>query len=326
MPYFSIIIPVYNVAPYLRKCLDSVLKQTFTDWEAVCVDDGSTDGSGAILDEYAAKDKRFRVFHQVNKGVNFVRQRALDASTGKWIASVDSDDWVGEDFLKNYAEVINSCDCDMIWTDIIRHYLDKSELESQQVEADPCKLQRAMMIGNVWGGNVNKCYSREFIYQNAVSFPLDQRVYVCEDLCFNVAFLSYKPKIQYLSVADYHYVLRDGSSIRTPMTYDRVTSMQYIDKSISNCYIGDDKEGLELFRKKELKSYAYCAPGVSNKEFAMIYPEITSLNDFLIYPHHKILFWLSTHRFRTLVLWMFRVVRWTKSSLRLRVAENKECD
>ncbi len=60
---FSIIIPVYNVAQYLRECLDSVLAQTFTDWEAICVDDGSNDGSGAILDEYAAKDKRFRVIY-----------------------------------------------------------------------------------------------------------------------------------------------------------------------------------------------------------------------------------------------------------------------
>ena len=66
-PFFSIIIPVYNVAPYLRECLDSVVAQTFTDWEAICVDDGSTDGSGAILDEYEAGDKRFRVIHQRNR-------------------------------------------------------------------------------------------------------------------------------------------------------------------------------------------------------------------------------------------------------------------
>lgn len=65
-PFFSIIVPVYNVAPYLHECLDSVIAQTFTDWECLCVDDGSTDDSGAILDEYAQKDPRFRVFHQAN--------------------------------------------------------------------------------------------------------------------------------------------------------------------------------------------------------------------------------------------------------------------
>lgn len=77
-PFFSIIIPVYNVAPYLRECLDSVLAQTFTDWECLCVADGSTDDSGIILDEYAQKDPRFRVFHKKNGGVSAARNLALD--------------------------------------------------------------------------------------------------------------------------------------------------------------------------------------------------------------------------------------------------------
>lgn len=92
MAYFSIIIPVYNVAPYLRECLDSVLAQTFTDWEAICVDDGSTDGSGVILDEYAAMDKRFRVIHQSNAGVSAARNAALNLASGAWILFLDADD------------------------------------------------------------------------------------------------------------------------------------------------------------------------------------------------------------------------------------------
>jgi len=116
---FSIIIPVYNVAPYLRECLDSVLAQTYTDWEAICVDDGSTDGSGAILDEYAEKVRRsrsevkgggegqdsrsrsrttncqlptIRVIHQENKGVSAARNAALDVAQGEWIGFLDGDD------------------------------------------------------------------------------------------------------------------------------------------------------------------------------------------------------------------------------------------
>ena len=85
MKKFSIIIPVYNVAPYLRECLDSVLAQTLTDWEAICVDDGSTDGSGAILDEYAARDQRFRIIHQPNSGVSAARNVALDMVRREWI-------------------------------------------------------------------------------------------------------------------------------------------------------------------------------------------------------------------------------------------------
>ena len=83
MPFFSIIIPVYNVAPYLRECLDSVIAQTFTDWEAICVDDGSTDGSGAILDEYAARDERFK---------SVARNAAIELMHGDWFLFVDADD------------------------------------------------------------------------------------------------------------------------------------------------------------------------------------------------------------------------------------------
>ena len=89
-PFFSIIIPVYNVAPYLRECLDSVLAQTFTDWEAICVDDGSTDGSGAILDEYAVRDKVVFIIHQKNSSVGAARNKGSDFVTGMVLESNDN--------------------------------------------------------------------------------------------------------------------------------------------------------------------------------------------------------------------------------------------
>ncbi|MBO4793815.1 MAG: glycosyltransferase family 2 protein, partial [Deltaproteobacteria bacterium] len=91
-PVFSICIPAYNVEQYLRECLDSVASQTFTDFEAICVDDGSTDASGQILDEYAEKDPRFRVIHQENKGLLAARQPSFAAARGRYILVLDSDD------------------------------------------------------------------------------------------------------------------------------------------------------------------------------------------------------------------------------------------
>ena len=99
-PFFSIIIPVYNVAPYLRECLDSVLAQTFTDWEAICVDDGSTDGGGKILDAYAEKDTRFKVMHQKNEGVSAARNIALEMAIGEWVTFLDADDKIHAERLK----------------------------------------------------------------------------------------------------------------------------------------------------------------------------------------------------------------------------------
>lgn len=97
---FSIIIPVYNVEDYLHQCLDSVLCQDFSDWEAVCVNDGSTDGSAAILEDYVAKDARFRLVTQPNGGLSAARNAGLDAAQGEYILFLDSDDWLVENALK----------------------------------------------------------------------------------------------------------------------------------------------------------------------------------------------------------------------------------
>jgi len=93
-PKISIIVPVYKVEKYLRRCLDSIVAQTFTDWECILIDDGSPDNSGKICDEYVAKDGRFRVIHQENQGVSAARNAGLDAAKGEWIGFVDSDDWI----------------------------------------------------------------------------------------------------------------------------------------------------------------------------------------------------------------------------------------
>lgn len=115
--FFSIIIPVYNVAPYLRECLDSVLSQTFTDWEAICVDDGSTDGSGAVLDEYASRDSRIKVVHKANEGVSVARNKGIEICSGEYFMFVDSDDSISSDALCDFAKVLEECngDCLLIY-------------------------------------------------------------------------------------------------------------------------------------------------------------------------------------------------------------------
>jgi glycosyltransferase involved in cell wall biosynthesis len=92
-PFFSIVIPVYNIEEYIAECLDSLIAQEFTDWEAIVVDDGSTDRSGKICDGYAADDGRIKVIHQENAGVAMARNTGVDASTGEWVAVLDGDDF-----------------------------------------------------------------------------------------------------------------------------------------------------------------------------------------------------------------------------------------
>ena len=97
---FSIIIPVYNVESYLRQCLDSVLTQSFDDWEAICVNDGSTDGSAAILEEYSTKDNRFKVLTQSNAGLSAARNTGLKEAQGEYVLFLDSDDWLEPNTLQ----------------------------------------------------------------------------------------------------------------------------------------------------------------------------------------------------------------------------------
>ena len=309
MPYFSIIIPVYNVAPYLRECLDSVLAQTFTDWEAICVDDGSTDGSGAILDEYAAKDKRFRVVHQENKGVNFVRQKALELSSGEWIASIDSDDWVSENFLKHFYDAANEFACDMFWSDYYYVSEEKNLYKAQKCVSNAEKLQIALLDDTLWGANWNKIYSREFILKHNISFPVSERVYVSEDLCFNMAFLSYRPAVKYVDNADYYYRARKGSSLRSAFTVENFFSGIFVNEFLGRYVISDQASDLLELRKKELKFAACSSDVISNQLFKDVYPEVTSLKGMSLSFWHKIFFWLVCRGLRSPVIWSLKLIR-----------------
>lgn len=111
---FSIIIPVYNGRPWLRDCLDSITAQTLQDWECICVDDGSTDESGKILDEYAACDSRFRVFHQTNSGTSAARNAGLNKACGDFFLFVDGDDAIVPDSLACFQQAIERTDADAL--------------------------------------------------------------------------------------------------------------------------------------------------------------------------------------------------------------------
>ena len=108
-PLITVIVPVCNVAKYLRRCLDSVISQTYQNLEIICVDDGSTDHSSEICEQYALKDERVKVFHQENQGVSAARNKGLDMVAGEYITFVDSDDYIQSDMLERlYSELSKS--------------------------------------------------------------------------------------------------------------------------------------------------------------------------------------------------------------------------
>lgn len=115
MPIVSIIVPVYNTEKYLHRCIDSILAQTFTNFEVLLIDDGSKDSSGEICEEYADKDKRIRVIHKSNTGVSDTRNRGLDIAQGKYIIFLDADDyWYDHTALEKLVETAEECNLDIV--------------------------------------------------------------------------------------------------------------------------------------------------------------------------------------------------------------------
>lgn len=186
-PKISIIVPVYNVEQYLPHCIDSILVQSFTDFELLLIDDGSKDKSGEICDEYVEKDSRVKVFHKENGGVSSARNVGIEASNGEWICFVDSDDYVKTEWLENYAQYTDS--------DLqIQGYV----LVSPDTPSKDIILQDTFLIGekrfdiNYSDINLNvpwKCFRARIIHDNHLRFPVG--MHSAEDLVFVLNFMKY---------------------------------------------------------------------------------------------------------------------------------------
>ena len=136
-PKISIVAPMYNVSPYLRECLDSLLKQTFVDFEAILIDDGSPDDSGSIAEEYASKDSRFKVIHKNNGGVSAARNDGLASAIGEYVFLLDSDDYLAADALEKLYNETDNGRIDVVLSDYVA-FSDTSQI-SYRVANKPFK-------------------------------------------------------------------------------------------------------------------------------------------------------------------------------------------
>lgn len=215
LPLLSVIVPVYNVAAYLPRCLDSLLAQSYSRLEVICVDDGSTDDSAAILDAYAAKDSRIKVIHQKNAGVSVARNRGLDAATGEFLAFVDADDWVEPDaYEKAVAAMSEGVDLvcfgthvdgeiDSVYRDILVRHLTV-QARSRVPLAPELQVE---LGGEIW----NKLYRRELIERGTVRFPVGQAY--GEDKVFYFCYASKAKAVSCLPDSLYHYCQHEDSAM-----------------------------------------------------------------------------------------------------------------
>ncbi|PWM45001.1 MAG: glycosyltransferase family 2 protein [Clostridia bacterium] len=226
-PKVSIIVPIYNVEQYLRQCLDSLVNQTYKNIEIICVDDGSTDNSGEILNQYAEYDARISVFHVENAGVSSARSKALSYASGKYIMYVDGDDWIDVCTCEKAIFKAEEHAADLVMWPYIREFPNHSApkaiflVEKTFTSAECRELQRRMIgllgtelaipenadaLCTVWG----KLYLRELIAQNDIRFTDLRRIGTYEDGLFNLHYLSHVKNAIYIPDYLSHYRKNSG--------------------------------------------------------------------------------------------------------------------
>lgn len=212
--FISIIVPVYNVERYLRECLDSIAQLKAFSWEAILIDDGSTDSSGAICDEYAKREPKFRVIHQKNAGVSAARNAGLDAAKGEWIWFVDSDDSINPDFEISNPEVFD--DADYVLFDM-RKFRDGEELNTLEHQKGTVKCTDLSKNDFLCKYQCNH-HPRLFYKKTWVMIDHHQRLAFClgtrvgEDLEFQYKYLTRCQRPARLDAVLYNYRLREGSA------------------------------------------------------------------------------------------------------------------
>ena len=216
VPYISVIVPVYNVKLLLPRCIDSLLNQKFTDYELLLIDDGSTDGSGEICDEYGEKDSRIKVMHKQNEGVSKTRNRGIDEAQGEWITFVDSDDYVGFDYLSNLYTCTNP-DIDLVVLSL-KHMRENGEVlydyQLPKEEKVYDKFDFAKMVKEQYlaqrGYTVSKLFKKELLNNHNIRF--NSEINFCEDWIFLFSYLNViDKKVCCSPVSHYFYIDREGS-------------------------------------------------------------------------------------------------------------------
>lgn len=204
-PKISVIVPVYNVEKYLPRCIDSILAQTFTDFELLLIDDGSKDKSGEICDGYAKKDTRIRVFHKENGGVSSARNFGLINSKGEYVAFVDSDDYVEFNYLEFLYQYAKEQVVDIVFCDFFKEKSQNKSIYVKQTCNNDYVVMIKQLLCNELGGYLwNKLVKRELFITNNIYFP--NKIGIWEDLLVSINLYCHSKNIAHLPYALYHYV------------------------------------------------------------------------------------------------------------------------
>lgn len=255
MPEVSIIVPIYNAEKSVARCIDSILSQEYTDFELILCDDGSTDKSGQIIDEYREKDERIRVLHKENTGVSDTRNQGIAVAKGKYIQFLDADDWITVDATKLLVRTMKEGGCDLVISDFYR-VIGERISHKGDIDADGILTQEEfaeyMMVNPAdfyYGVLWNKLYKREIIEK--YHLKMDESVSWCEDFLFNLEYLLHTKRIAALQVPIYYYMKTEGSLATQGINLSKTIKMkisvfEYYNDFYKHVYEEEDYEKRRL--------------------------------------------------------------------------------
>ena len=284
MPKLSVIVPVYNVENYLKRCLDSLINQTLQDIEIICINDCSTDRSLDILKDYASKDKRINIIDlSQNHGVSFARNKGIESANGDFTAFLDPDDWWELDFAQKTLSKICKDDADIV---LFAHnqFLDDKFTKDRilyqikdVIDRKNYKEHFCDFVNFVW----DKVYRTSLIKDKNIKFPLN--IHPTEDVIFALDCFSYNPKMSYLPECLYNYQKdRENSAMKK---YDKLVINQIEAAYImfnSNFYKNADSEYKKLCLKKIIGGIVYFCFLILGKKYS-ITPYMQEITKFIEY-------------------------------------------
>lgn len=223
-PKISVIVPVYNVEKYLCSCIDSILAQTFTDFELLLIDDGSRDKSGEICDEYANKDCRVKVFHKENGGVSSARNLGIDESKGEYLFFVDSDDIISSFYIEMFVNYIKKNDS----VCVVCKYTNRLSLLKNQIDSIKTKeMTSSEFLDEIWisegkldGYLWNKMFKRKILIDLNIRF--DEKVSIWEDMLFVVEYFVNISTVVFADAVLYYYRDTMNSAVKQHGTSKKI--------------------------------------------------------------------------------------------------------
>ena len=253
MDKISIVVPIYNVEKYLKECIESILIQTYKNLEIILVDDGATDSSGSICDEYKQKDNRIKVIHKKNGGLSDARNAGIEVATGEYISFIDSDDYIANDMyellykdIKNEKADISCCSCFLVY----KNRIDYGKADYYEVMNSQRAIELLCTMGYMGVSAYAKLYKTE-LFQN-IRYPKGK---ISEDIYTTYKLFDKANKIIYNSIPKYYYRQRKGS-----ITNNKIINVNALEAA---------KEQMEFIERKypeilnaAIKNYIFVAIGV----------------------------------------------------------------